>query len=351
MRIIRFLGSIALWIAAALGVVAGGVWIAGQLGWVQPLIVISGSMEPGIGTGDLLISRTTPTGDLEVGDVVTVHSALTRKLVTHRITEITPTGDATWDVKMKGDANDDEDIEVYAVGDTVWTPMVRIPQGGDVVSKLMDPAVALPILLALFALLGLSLLDDDEAELERSDAALAAGDPPRDLPTGVLDAAALIPVATAHATSDHPESDGALASDHDLDLDLDPDLDLDLDLDGDPQLDRELVAGFDRDVDRDVDREPAGALGGGQGGVPASQTLAELDVALAVLGVDMAAIDALAGAPRSDARSVAHPDAHTDAHTDAHADPLVGALPDAGDATVPDDRAAVTSPRDLVMTG
>jgi signal peptidase len=347
MRIIRFLGSIALWIAAALGVVAGGVWIAGQLGWVQPLIVISGSMEPGIGTGDLLISRTTPTGDLEVGDVVTVHSALTRKLVTHRITEITPTGDATWDVKMKGDANDDEDIEVYAVGDTVWTPMVRIPQGGDVVSKLMDPAVALPILLALFALLGLSLLDDDEAELERSDAALAAGDPPRDLPTGVLDAAALIPVATAHATSDHPESDGALASD--LDLDLDPDLDLDLD--GNPQLDRELVAGFDRDVDRDVDREPAGASGGGQGGVPASQTLAELDVALAVLGVDMAAIDALAGAPRS----VAHPDAHTDAHTgahpDAHTDPLLGALPDAGDATVPDDRAAVTSPRDLVMTG
>ena len=43
MRIIRHLGNVALWVGALLGIVAGGVWAAGQLGWVQPLIVISGS--------------------------------------------------------------------------------------------------------------------------------------------------------------------------------------------------------------------------------------------------------------------------------------------------------------------
>ena len=70
MRIIRFLGNVALWLGAVLGVVAGGVWVAGQFGVLRPLIVISGSMEPGIGTGDLLIARNLSTADVEVGDVV-----------------------------------------------------------------------------------------------------------------------------------------------------------------------------------------------------------------------------------------------------------------------------------------
>jgi signal peptidase I len=166
---IRFLGSVALWIAAVLGVVAGGIWIAGQLGWVQPLIVISGSMEPGIGTGDLLISRSAATERVEVGDVVSLPSGLTRKLVTHRVTEATAVGDGMWEIRMKGDANDESDLETYTVGARVWTPMVQIPEGGKVVSKLMDPAVALPILLALFALLGLSLLGDEEDEEDEED--------------------------------------------------------------------------------------------------------------------------------------------------------------------------------------
>ena len=62
---------------------------------------------------------------------------------------------------MKGDANDKPDLENYVVGDSVLTPAVRIPMGGTVVSKLMEPAVALPILLSLVALLGMSLLDEE----------------------------------------------------------------------------------------------------------------------------------------------------------------------------------------------
>ena len=57
MRILRILGSIALWIGALLGVAAGTLWIAAQLGYATPMIVISGSMEPEIMTGDLLIGR------------------------------------------------------------------------------------------------------------------------------------------------------------------------------------------------------------------------------------------------------------------------------------------------------
>jgi signal peptidase len=160
MRIIRLIGHLAFWIAAALGLLAGLVWGGAQLGVVRPLIVISGSMEPSIGTGDLLIVRSTPTSDLEVGDVVTLHSETTQELVTHRITEIDRTDDGRWRIGMKGDANEGADLEIYTVGDTTWTPVVRVPHGGDVAARLMDPAVSLPILLGLLGLLGLSLIDE-----------------------------------------------------------------------------------------------------------------------------------------------------------------------------------------------
>ncbi|NUJ50352.1 S26 family signal peptidase, partial [Escherichia coli] len=72
MRIIRLLGNIALWLGALLGVAAGSLYLAGALGWAQPLIVISGSMEPGIHTGDLLVATKATSADLEVGDVVSL---------------------------------------------------------------------------------------------------------------------------------------------------------------------------------------------------------------------------------------------------------------------------------------
>ena len=103
MRIIRLLGNVALWLGAILGIIAGGVWFAGQMGWLQPLIVISGSMEPGIHTGDLLIDRNVATVDLEVGDVVSLQSEMTGKLVTHRVVDVTPAGEG-WEITMKGDA-------------------------------------------------------------------------------------------------------------------------------------------------------------------------------------------------------------------------------------------------------
>jgi signal peptidase I len=166
-HIIRLVGSVALWIGAVVGAIAGGVWTAGQLGWVQPLIVISGSMEPNIHTGDLIISRNVATDDVEVGDVVTLHSQMTDKLVTHRVTAISPDADGTWQIEMKGDANDEPDLETYTVGESVLTPMTRIPAGGKVVSKLMEPAVALPILVSLVALLGVSLLDEQPRRVIR----------------------------------------------------------------------------------------------------------------------------------------------------------------------------------------
>ena len=183
MNVIRLIGNIALWIGALLGVVAGGMFIANKMEIVNPLIVISGSMEPGIRTGDLLIDTKVKTVDLEVGDVVSLPSDLTHKLVSHRIVQIErsdegPAG-TSWKIYMKGDANAFEDIAPYYVGDEVWSPKVQLPQMGVVASKMMNPGFSLPIVLALVALLGISLLSEESAP-ETDDEDDIAGDPDRE---------------------------------------------------------------------------------------------------------------------------------------------------------------------------
>ena len=158
MRARPFVGDAALWLVAALGLVSVLVWGATQAGWIKPLVVISGSMEPGIMTGDLLVARAQPTSELRVGDVATLHSDLTGDLVSHRVVSAEPRDDGRWDVRMQGDANESPDAGTYVVGDTVLRPAMQVSGGGYVVATLARPSVALPLGVALVALLGLSLL-------------------------------------------------------------------------------------------------------------------------------------------------------------------------------------------------
>ncbi|MBR1724610.1 MAG: signal peptidase I, partial [Ruminococcus sp.] len=75
------------------------------------LMVVTGSMEPSIRTGDFIVIESVDTSKLEVGDVISFYSEqsdIKGMLVTHRITEVTDDGFIT-----KGDANTVEDsIEV-----------------------------------------------------------------------------------------------------------------------------------------------------------------------------------------------------------------------------------------------
>ncbi|MEN0127996.1 MAG: signal peptidase I [Brevundimonas sp.] len=158
MRILRFIGNTVLWIVAAVGVLSVLVWGATQLGYIKPLIVISGSMEPGIMTGDLVVDVKTPTTDVKVGEVTSIFSPVTRNLVSHRVVSIKPTGDGQWAVRMKGDANSSEDGGDYIVGDHVWQPAVQISGGGYFVASVTRPSVAIPLGFTLLCLLALSMI-------------------------------------------------------------------------------------------------------------------------------------------------------------------------------------------------
>lgn len=109
-------------------------------------------------TGDLLVDVPRPTAQVEPGQVTSIYSDVTHDLVSHRVVAVEPAGDGRWSIRMKGDANDAEDGATYVVGDHVWQPALQVHGGGYVVTALTRRAVAIPLGVALFSLLSLSLL-------------------------------------------------------------------------------------------------------------------------------------------------------------------------------------------------
>ena len=72
----------------------------------KPFIVLSGSMEPSIMTGDMVFVKETDGDSLQVGDVIAYRSG--GAVITHRIVEVATEGGAKRYI-TQGDANDSPD--------------------------------------------------------------------------------------------------------------------------------------------------------------------------------------------------------------------------------------------------
>ncbi|MDD4285607.1 MAG: signal peptidase I, partial [Eubacteriales bacterium] len=79
--------------------------VPGFLGY-KPLIVLSGSMEPTILPGDIVIVKEVPAEDLQKGDIVSYLRE--NSVITHRIMEISQT-DGNRNFYTKGDNNNADD--------------------------------------------------------------------------------------------------------------------------------------------------------------------------------------------------------------------------------------------------
>lgn len=136
----RHLRESALTVGAVLGVMCVVAALASWMFGVTPLVFTSGSMSPSIETGALGFARTVDADELAVGDVVSVTNTSGTR-ISHRIEQITPQGDGTAALVLKGDANDQSDLEPYVVADADRI-LFSVNKAGYVVAWLSGPSGA-----------------------------------------------------------------------------------------------------------------------------------------------------------------------------------------------------------------
>jgi len=115
--------------------------------------VLTGSMEPKIPKGSVVINQWADQKDLKIGDIITYQHPSDKKIiyVTHRIVEIDKTG-LLWRFETKGDANPASDFGLITQAGTEGKVILMIPLIGYLIEFFKTPVgfillVALPLLI------------------------------------------------------------------------------------------------------------------------------------------------------------------------------------------------------------
>lgn len=162
-------------LVAGVGVLCGALSIASATGMVQSLIVVSGSMSPGIPTGALLITVPKPSDSVRVGDVISVPSPVTQRMVTHRVAEVSHSASGVT-VVLKGDRNSAADPEPYHLESMTLVPVLTLPIIGHLTEVVLRPVVLVPLGIAMVALVLLSSLSITPAKSRPKHAPLVGQD-------------------------------------------------------------------------------------------------------------------------------------------------------------------------------
>lgn len=118
------------------------------------LEVVSGSMEPTINVGDLVIINTRDK-EVSLDDVVTFTDT-SGSFVTHRVSESVESGLIT-----KGDANNAEDEDIVKAENVVGKYVFRIPYFGVIIHSLQNPLTLMLILIIGIIICILASIDKD----------------------------------------------------------------------------------------------------------------------------------------------------------------------------------------------
>jgi signal peptidase len=116
-------------------------------------VIYSGSMEPAVKVGSLLLSRPVNVEDLQVGDVITYRSPGNHTTLTHRIVDMRQEN-GEWVFKTKGDASLGPDPSEVILRGQVTKMAFDIPYLGYVVDFARStPGIALFLLVPAAGLL------------------------------------------------------------------------------------------------------------------------------------------------------------------------------------------------------
>ena len=101
--------------------------LAPRFGWRVDTL-LSGSMEPELKVGGVVVTRTTQAQQIKVGDVITFYSPLNKKLTSHRV--IAVEDGSSLQFQTKGDANEDADPFIVPSENVVGEVCFDIPYFG-----------------------------------------------------------------------------------------------------------------------------------------------------------------------------------------------------------------------------
>jgi signal peptidase I len=163
-------GSFLLWTVAGLAAGLALAMLVPLAFHCRPLTVMSGSMEPTINTGDVVVARQISPLDARRGDVVSFRDPdRGGLLVTHRVRSMSRSGDKVTFV-TKGDANNSSERWRVGTNDKISRTTYRIPAVGRVLAfSHTRQGILMLVLLPLLTLGGLEIAsiwrsDDDEGE-------------------------------------------------------------------------------------------------------------------------------------------------------------------------------------------
>ena len=151
-KIIYWLFYIAVFLIAV-GVIVPLLPIPGNY---KLLIVESGSMEPAIKTGSVVVVK--PADSYKIGEVITFSDSGKNRTITHRIADIEMVSGKTYYI-TKGDANNAEDSNKVPEGKVVGRVLTSIPYAGYLLAAAKKPIgfvllVIVPCAVIIFEELG-----------------------------------------------------------------------------------------------------------------------------------------------------------------------------------------------------
>ena len=162
--------------AAALASLLGVTLLPNLLGY-KTYVVLSGSMEPAIHTGSVLVALPVSPDSLKVNDVIVYNRSDVSESVTHRIIQVNQDG-AQPTFMTKGDANQAADAWTVRYGDTAGKIVLAVPLLGYAYQGIASPQgrlVFLVVPVLVLWLLWLAQIWRPELRLDRAEHELPPG--------------------------------------------------------------------------------------------------------------------------------------------------------------------------------
>jgi signal peptidase I len=156
------------------GMVAVLVVLVHALGW-SALIVRSGSMEPAVPVGSLVIARPVSGPEVRVADPIIVQRSGSSGpvAVLHRVVAVQERNGQRF-AQLKGDANSTPDPELAALRQPVGRPVLVVPGAGYAISAVRGLVPTSRLLLPAVGILGLCLIWGTGSSRRRAPARHAA---------------------------------------------------------------------------------------------------------------------------------------------------------------------------------